>query len=156
MISDRIDEYRRKKLIELPELYGKTQKEFCESIDISPSYYSRLVSGDRRITDKTILKIATKLDIPLSDFDEEDSVSKQDTTPIARNVYEDNCYYQFERIIRHGGVNDKTHMKNLLDFLIGLENALDMKQNYKDISSNEDTIVEKYLEMTLESFLNLT
>ena len=156
--QEEINAIRRSKLIALRESYGKNQKEFSAMVGIGHSYYNRLESGELRITDKTIQRITMALGVSWSTIMEEQvedySMVRVDEAK-KLNIYENNCYYQLDRIIKHGGSASKGHMSALLDLLIGIESTLEYKAQFHDLCENEEKVLDTFIENVFEHFMQL-
>lgn len=145
---------RIKKLISFRNSLGLNQKEFANKVGINVTYYCRLENGGT-ISDKTLRKIASKFDIPLevmlndeivdvSDRELEKHKEKEEKTDVVQKTsFEKNAYAILDEIIEYGGRDNLNYMKDLTTFLLEVQYLLEYKDQFEDLSENEDKVYDK-------------
>lgn len=149
-----INQVRINKLL---QIRGKTsQKDFATSIDMNPSYYCRLESGATPISDKTMKRIAKQynvmykvlIDDTIQEITPMDFEMVDDISPITRRLHErktfsNKAHQLLDDIISYGGSDNLQYMKDLNSFLLEVQYLLEYKNQFDDLSENEDKVIDK-------------
>jgi len=77
---------RGERLVDLRHLLQLTQSELAGSVDLTPSYVSRLEKGERVLSSEIALRFAARYDLPLSYFEVEDPIPNGAEPTFRRNT----------------------------------------------------------------------